>query len=229
MANLLLVPAIAITFSYSASAQTKGGGISTEMLQMIVKHQLNTASDVALFNAMAGNNIDNLAKSFASNADLDTHFSVETDAQSIHDQKSSGRCWMFSGFNVLRSNFAKRTDSLRVEFSHAYLFFYDQLEKANLFLQGVVDTGKLPIDDPKVQFFFKNPIADGGTFCGVADLTEKYGLVPMSVMPETYSAENTSKMRSLLMSKLREQGLLLRDMVAKGKSKKQIGYERPAS
>lgn len=226
MANLLLVPAIAITFSYSASAQTKDGGISTEMLQMIVKHQLNTASDVALFNAMAGNNIDNLAKSFASNADLDTHFSVETDAQSIHDQKSSGRCWMFSGFNVLRSNFAKRTDSLRVEFSHAYLFFYDQLEKANLFLQGVVDTGKLPIDDPKVQFFFKNPIADGGTFCGVADLTEKYGLVPMSVMPETYSAENTSKMRSLLMSKLREQGLRLRDMVAQGKSKKQIGDEK---
>ena len=107
MANFLLVPAIAITFSYSASAQTKDGGISTEMLQMIVKHQLNTASDVALFNAMAGNNIDNLAKSFASNSDLDTHFSVETDAQSIHDQKSSGRCWMFSGFNVLRSNFAK--------------------------------------------------------------------------------------------------------------------------
>ena len=39
MANFLLVPAIAITFSYSASAQTKDGGISTEMLQMIVKHR----------------------------------------------------------------------------------------------------------------------------------------------------------------------------------------------
>lgn len=48
----------------------------------------------------------------------------------------------------------------------------------------------------------------------------------MSVMPETYSAENTSKMRSLLMSKLREQGLRLRDMVAQGKSKKQIGDEK---
>ncbi|RRD02364.1 aminopeptidase C [Prevotella sp. OH937_COT-195] len=226
VANRLLVPAIAIVCSYSATAQTKDGGLSTEMLQQIVNNQRNSSSDKALFNAMAGNSIDNLAKSYMSNSDNDTHFSVETMAQNIHDQKSSGRCWMFSGFNVLRSNFAKKTDSLRVEFSHAYLFFYDQLEKSNLFLQGVIDTGKLPIDDPKVQFFFKNPVADGGTFCGVADLTEKYGLVPNTVMPETYNAENTSKMRSLLMSKLREQGLRLRDMVAQGKSKKQIKEEK---
>ena len=124
---------------------------------------------------------------------------------------------MFSGMNVLRANFAKRTDSLRVEFSQAYLFFYDQLEKANLFLQGVIDTGKKPIDDQRVQFFFKNPINDGGTFCGVADLTEKYGLVPKQVMPESYSSDNTSKMARLISSRLREDGLILRKMVAEGK------------
>ncbi|MDD7317595.1 MAG: C1 family peptidase [Prevotella sp.] len=224
--NRLLVPVLAVAFSHTAMAQSNDGGISTDMLNRIVKTQGGNPADKAIFNAMAGNNIDNLARSYMSNAETDTHFSVETMAQSISDQKSSGRCWMFSGFNVLRANFAKRTDSLRVEFSHDYLFFYDQLEKANLFLQGVIDTGKLPIDDPKVQFFFKSPIADGGTFCGVADLTEKYGLVPKSVMPETFSADNTSKMRSLLMSKLREQGLQLRDMVKQGKNKKQIKEEK---
>ena len=153
----------------------------------------------------------------ANAAELDTYFSVETPKQTITDQKSSGRCWMFSGMNVLRANFAKRTDSLRVEFSQAYLFFYDQLEKANLFLQGVIDTGKKPIDDQRVQFFFKNPINDGGTFCGVADLTEKYGLVPKQVMPESYSSDNTSKMARLISSRLREDGLKLRKMVAEGK------------
>ena len=129
---------------------------------------------------------------------------------------------MFSGMNVLRADFARRTDSLRVDFSQAYLFFYDQLEKANLFLQGVVNTAKKPIDDPQVQFFFKSPINDGGTFCGVADLTEKYGLVPKQVMPESFSSDNTSKMASLLKSRLREDGLTLRKMVAEGKKNADI-------
>ena len=133
---------------------------------------------------------------------------------------------MFIGMNVLRANFAKRTDSLRVEYSQAYLFFYDQLEKANLFLQGVVDTVKLPIDDPKVQFFFRHPLNDGGTFCGVADAVMKYGLVPAEVMPESYQANNTSRLSSLIALKLREYGLTLRQAVARGEKAKQIAERK---
>ena len=207
--------AVAICMTATVNAQT--GGISSKMLGEIQKQNKMTPAENAIANAIAANSIDNLAQNRNNAAELDTYFSVETPKQAITDQKSSGRCWMFSGMNVLRANFAKRTDSLRVEFSQAYLFFYDQLEKANLFLQGVIDTGKKPIDDQRVQFFFKNPINDGGTFCGVADLTEKYGLVPKQVMPESYSSDNTSKMARLISSRLREDGLILRKMVAEGK------------
>lgn len=205
---------MAMSMLAAAQPQIKNGGISPQMLQEIQKTQPSSANK-ALANAIAGNSIDNLAKNFKNQGAFDTNFSVETPRQSIHDQKSSGRCWMFTGFNVLRSDFALRTDSLVVEFSHAYLFFWDQLEKANLMLQGVIDNAKLSIEDPKVQFFFKHPINDGGTFCGVSDLVDKYGLVPMSIQPETFSAENTSKMQSLISSKLREYGLELRNMVNK--------------
>ena len=207
--------AVALCMTATVNAQT--GGISTKMLGEIQKQNKMTPAENAIANAIAANSIDNLAQNRNNAAELDTYFSVETPKQTITDQKSSGRCWMFSGMNVLRANFAKRTDSLRVEFSQAYLFFYDQLEKANLFLQGVIDTGKKPIDDQRVQFFFKNPINDGGTFCGVADLAEKYGLVPKQVMPESYSSDNTSKMARLISSRLREDGLKLRKMVAEGK------------
>ena len=208
--------------SLSVSAQTKDGGLSSEMLRDIQKEQQAQPASRALANAIAANSIDALATNHQNAGALDTWFSVETKKQSITDQKSSGRCWMFSGLNVLRSNFAQKSDSLSVEFSQAFLFFYDQLEKANLMLQGVVDTGKKPIDDPRVQFFFKSPIGDGGTFCGVADLAEKYGLVPTEVMPETYTSDNTSKARQLVSSKLREYGLQLRDMVAKNKNQASI-------
>ena len=181
--NVILFGAMLMMAS-SAMAQSSQGGIRNATLQQIVKAQ-NGSANKALFNAIANNNIDDLVKNPANQAPVDTHFSIETPKQSIHNQKSSGRCWMFSGFNVLRSNFAKNDKQGRVvEFSQDYLFFYDQLEKANLMLQGVIDTGKKSIEDPQVQFFFKNPINDGGTFCGVADLAEKYGLAPMSAQDE---------------------------------------------
>ena len=213
--------------SASVVAQTTQGGITPKMLQRIEQAQQGGAADKSLFNAIASNNIDDLAKNFANQGPVSTYFSVETPKQSIHDQQKSGRCWMFSGFNVLRANFAKaHGDSVRVEFSQAYLFFYDQLEKANLMLQGVVDCADKPMDDKLVQFFFKNPINDGGTFCGVADLVEKYGLVPMEAQPETFSSDNTSRMAHIVSSKLREFGLELRGMVKDGKSRKAINERK---
>ena len=215
--------ALFLLSSTAVGAQPKEGGISADVLRILEETQTFTTSDKALSNAIAVNSIDELAKNHRKQGAVDTYFNVETPAQSIHNQKHSGRCWMFSGLNVLRSKFALRhKDSLCVEFSHDYLFFYDQLEKSNLFLQGVIETAKKPIDDMRVQFFFRHPINDGGTFCGVADLAEKYGLVPMSVQPETYSADNTSRMAKILSSKLREYGLELRRMVADGKSAKTI-------
>ena len=219
----LLCTLLAVGSLTVASAQTKPGGISSEMLRDIQKEQQAEPVNRALVNAVAVNSIDALSTNRQNAGALDTYFSVETKKQSITDQKSSGRCWMFSGFNVLRSNYTRQHgDSIQLELSQAYLFVWDQLEKANLMLQGCVDTGKLPIDDPRVRFFFKSPIGDGGTFCGVSDLAEKYGLVPAEVMPESYSSDNTSKMRSLIASKLREYGLQLRDMAQKDRKQNSI-------
>ena len=228
MQKLILTACLLLaTTVMNAQKTAKDGGISSDMIQQMEGRQPASAADRALANAIAQNKIDDLAKNYRNGATMTTTFSVETPAQSIHDQQSSGRCWMFSGLNVLRANFAKAhadtdaTDALHgavVEYSQAYLFFYDQLEKANLMLQGTIDNARKPMDDTRVQFFFKNPLNDGGTFCGVADLTEKYGLVPMSVMPETYNSDNTSRMSKLIASKLREYGLELRRMVASGKT-----------
>ena len=219
---MMAVCLTASSFSAVVQAQTKDGELSADMLRDIRKEHKTEPVNQALVNAVAANTIDNLAQNYQHAGALDTYFNIETRKQSITDQQQSGRCWMFSGLNVLRANFAQKTDSLTVDFSQAYLFFYDQLEKANLMLQGVVDTGKKPIDDQRVQFFFHYPINDGGTFCGVADLTEKYGLVPKEVMSETVSSDNTSRARALISSKLREYGLQLRDMVQKNKSQASI-------
>ena len=216
MKRIFLFLALGLT-SLASQAQTRDGGISDKMLREMEKEQKLTPADKALMNAIAANAIDNVAVNHQNAGALDTNFSIETKRQSITDQQQSGRCWMFSGFNVLRGDYLLKTDSVQVEFSEAYLFFYDQLEKANLMLQGCIDNGTKPIDDQRVQFFFHHPLSDGGTFCGVADLADKYGLVPREAMPESFASENTAKARQLLSSKLREYGLQLREMVQKGK------------
>lgn len=213
MKRSYIVTACLSAFLMSVQAQT--GGISQEMLRDIQRSQQPVNRAIA--NAIAANSIETLARNHQNARAFDTYFSVETPKQSITDQQSSGRCWMFSGLNVLRANLAQR-DSVSMEFSQAYLFFWDQLEKANLMLQGIIDTAKEPIDHQRVQFFFHHPINDGGTFCGVSDLVDKYGLVPSEVMPESYSSDNTSMAAKIVSSKLREFGLQLRDMVAAKKS-----------
>ena len=191
------------------------GGITTEMMQQIKQSYGTSPTDKALRNIMVNNSPAKMAMNYENAAKLNTHFSHRVESKAITDQKSSGRCWMFTGLNVLR-NKAIREHKLPADFqfSQAYTFFYDQLEKSNLFLQAIIDTYKLPMDNKEVEWLFKNPIGDGGQFTGVANLVAKYGLVPADVMPETFNTNNTSSISGLIALKLREDGLALREMAA---------------
>ena len=216
MKKLVLTAAmVAMCVGFNAYAQQPAGnpkgGISAEMLAKISERYEGNASDKALRNALATTSIATLAINAENAAMIDTHFSDRVRTKGITDQKSSGRCWLFTGLNVLRAKMIDKYELPGMEFSQNYLFFYDQLEKANLFLQGVIDTKDLPFEDRKVDWLFSNPLSDGGQFTGVSNLITKYGLVPAEAMPETYQSDNTSQMANLLKLKLREYGLELRE------------------
>ncbi len=204
---------ILCVFCLSMNAQT----ISEELMSALRDSYQETAEQRALRNAASGNDLRKLALNQDNLQAFETEFTLRVPNKGITDQKQSGRCWMFTGLNVLRAAAISEHNLDKLEFSEAYLFFYDQLEKANLFLQSVIDTRKLPLDDKKVEFLFKNPIGDGGTFTGVADLVNKYGLVPAEVMPETFTTNSTSRFRGLISMKLREQGITLRESKATDK------------
>ena len=172
-------------FSYSTQAQEVKGGISDSMMQQIKQSYANTPTDKAIRNAIGSNDIRKLALNQDNLKGMDTHFSIKVPSKGITDQKSSGRCWLFTGLNVMRAKAIAQHNLGSFEFSQTYPFFFDQLEKANLFLQGIIDTSDKPMDDKMVEWLFRNPLSDGGTFTGVADIVSKYGLVPKDVMPET--------------------------------------------
>lgn len=207
-------------FACLVAATTMGtnaqnGAINAEVLARVQKQSsTNPQADRALRNALAATSINQLAATADNPAALDVYFSNEAPSRGITDQKSSGRCWLFTGLNVLRSEMIRKYHLGDFRFSQSYLFFYDQLEKSNLFLQSIIDTANLPASDRLVDWLFEHPLSDGGTFCGVQALVEKYGLVPAEVFPESFAANNTSKMSQTIQLKLREYGLELRRLCA---------------
>ena len=208
----LIICAALMVGALGASAQTKDGGISSDMLSRISKSYTGSAEQKAIRNALSSNSIAALAVNSESLAMIDTHFSDRVKTKGITNQLSSGRCWLFTGLNVLRARMIEKYDLPSMEFSQNYNSFYDLLEKSNLFLQAIVDTRSLPLEDRKVDWLMKNPIGDGGQFTGVSNLIMKYGVVPKEAMPETYQSNNTSGMLNILRQKLREYALELREL-----------------
>ena len=212
MKRLIICAAVLLAGAFAANAQHKDGGISAEMLERISKSYTGSAEQRAVKNALASNSIATLAINADNLAMCDTHFSHRVKTKGITDQKSSGRCWLFTGLNVLRAKMIEKYDLPAMEFSQNYNSFYDLLEKSNLFLQAIIDTRELPLDDRKVDWLLKNPIGDGGQFTGVSNLIMKYGVVPKEAMHETYQSNNTSQLGMILKLKLREYALELRGL-----------------
>ena len=214
MKKFILSLVVVMISTLGVLAQTKNGGISEEMLGRIRQGYTGTPEQKAVKNALASNSIATLAINGENLSMIDTHFSHRVPTKGITNQKSSGRCWLFTGLNVLRAKVIAKYDLPGLEFSQNYNSFYDLLEKSNLFLQAIIDTRDLPMEDRKVDWLLKNPIGDGGQFTGVSNLLMKYGVVPREVMPETFQSENTSQMAMILKWKLREYALELRTLKA---------------
>ncbi len=198
-------------------AQDDNGSITKPMLEKIQLQFKKSGYSPAILNAVTSNDVRKLALNRENLGRIDTYFAHKIEVDGITNQKSSGRCWLFSGLNVLRSKVIKKYNLKKFEFSQDYCFFWDQLEKSNLFLEAIIENRSLKMKDRKIEWLFRHPISDGGVWNMVVDIVEKYGLVPTEAMPESYNSNNTRTMNRLLQRKLREDGLILRRMYAKKK------------
>lgn len=212
--SLLLLLSSIMLLAQSESTNRADGAITPELLQKLQQATPKGPAERALHNSIVQNGM------VLANAELmtppDDHFTYRVPTKGITDQQRSGRCWLFTGFNVLRAQFIKDNNLGEFYFSHCYSFFWDQLEKANLFLEGILETRTLPITDRKVEWLFQHPINDGGQFTGISDNLLKYGVVPSDVMPETYSSNNTARLSSLIAKLLRQGGMELRSKAQQG-------------
>jgi len=215
MKKVITVCFLLLTIPLWSMAQQE---ITPETLGKIKQgYNANDPATIALTNALTNNDVKKLTVNRENEGKVDSYFKYKVKIKDITNQKSSGRCWMFTSLNVFRPVVMDKLHIPTFEFSENYLYFYDILEKANLFLENTMATAARPIDDRLVDWYFKSPIDDGGVWNSFVNLVKKYGLVPKEAMPETNSSTNTSKMISAITTKLREDGIDLRNMINGGK------------
>lgn len=219
--TLSIIAALALCIS--AGAQT----IGQSELKDIKASFSNDGATKAIQNILTNNkDIKAFTVNYDAQGKVDHFFKYRVNVKGITDQKSSGRCWMFTSMNVLRPRAMKKYNVKDFDFSHSYCFFWDQFEKANLFLENVIATASKPMTDRDVEFFFKSPVADGGVWNLFYDVAEKYGVVPQCVMPETAQSNSTSQMRGVLNEYLRGCGWKLREMIAGGAKEKDVRKQK---
>jgi bleomycin hydrolase len=216
----LLLVLLLTAFTASAQNLTQG---DLDQIKSGFKKDLYTK---AMQNALSSTEITQLAWNRENAGTTDHLFTYRVDVSGITDQKKSGRCWMFSSLNLFRPMVMKQFNLAEFEFSENYLYFYDLLEKSNLFLTNAVNSANLPIDDQKVKWYMRSPVDDGGQWINFVNLAKKYGMVPKEAMGETNSSENTTWMVKLINTKLREDALELRKMVAGKTDQKKLGIRK---
>lgn len=197
------------------------GGIPKRLID-----SLNNASFTGMNKTMADILANGDIKDIALNRDKyiahDKFINLKIKTGSVTNQKSSGRCWIFSGINVLRPQAMKNLETDKLEFSQNYLMFYDKLEKYNAFLQYMIDFADRPLDDRELQMVLDGPGGDGGWWSYFTGLIKRYGLVPKEVMPETHNSSASSRMNGFLTLKAKAFGVALRNDFANGVSKKEL-------
>ena len=135
---------------------------------------------------------------------IDHSLSTALDDWKVTNQERSGRCWLFAGLNLLRVGVMRKTGLKDFEFSQNHAMFWDKIERANYFLEAIVETAGRDLDDRTVAFLLETVASDGGQWNMFAALVAKHGLVPKGYMPETQSSANTARMNSILQYQLRQ-------------------------
>ncbi|HEM5089039.1 TPA: aminopeptidase C [Streptococcus suis] len=197
-----------------------------DFTERLYANYLTNPSLQATENAVSHNGLLKSLETRQSAIDNDYVFSIDLTKDAVSNQKASGRCWMFAALNTFRHKLISDFKLENFELSQAHTFFWDKYEKSNWFLDQIIATADQEIGSRKVKFLLDTPQQDGGQWDMVVALFEKYGVVPKSVYPESISSSASRELNQYLNKLLRQDAQILRDLLAKGASSKEVQTQK---
>jgi len=175
-------------------------------------------SENVIRNSILNVGLDEIALNHKSKTDMQHTFSLELKTGKITSQNKSGRCWLFAGLNTMRFKIMKDLNLKNFELSQTYQMFFDKIEKANYFMENILETLDEDTNSRIIMWLLSAPLNDGGQWDMFTSIVEKYGVVPKETMPETYASSNSARMNHILTLKLRENASILREEYQNGKT-----------
>ncbi len=199
-----------IIITVPAFAET--GKIDDKLIDRFISDFNNHGDQSSLINALTNNNIKSLSLNREKLLSHDTFMNLKLEGSKITNQKGSGRCWMFAGGNIYSPKVITKLSIDNFELSESYLAFWDKMEKSNLFLENIIEHRDKEFNDRTMQTIIDSPFGDGGWWHYFTDLVNKYGIVPISAMPETKQSSSTGNINKLATSLLRKGASNIRQM-----------------
>lgn len=196
--------------------RSNDGTLSAQELELLRKDFVANPAYRLAQNAVTRVSVDDVAINREILNSTDHSLSTLLDDWKVTNQERSGRCWLFAGLNLLRVGAMKKMGLKDFEFSQNYAMFWDKIERANYFLEAIIETADRDIDDRTVAFLLSEVAGDGGQWNMFVALVNKHGLVPKAFMPETQSSSSTGRMNSVLRNLLRQGARSLREASAQG-------------
>ncbi len=200
------------------AAVSTDGALDDTLLQQFGRDFAANPERSIAQNAVTNTPIDDVALNHSVVVATQHSFSHKLDDWKVTNQQQSGRCWMFAGLNLLRVGAMQKMNLQNFEFSQAYTQFYDKLERANYFLEAIIETAGDDVDDRTVAHLLDRPLDDGGQWNMFTALVNKHGLVPQTLMPETKSSSSTRAMNRNLVTILHRAARDIRAQQASGES-----------
>ncbi|GGS74087.1 aminopeptidase C [Streptomyces cinerochromogenes] len=205
-----------MTFGDEDSRQAMERSLTPDRIEWFEKEFAARPANRLMQNAVTQTPVDDVALDRRVLTGIDHSVSHHLDDWKVTNQRQSGRCWMFAGLNLLRVGAARKLGVKDFEFSQNYLLWWDKFERANHFLEAIVETSDRDVDDRTVAHLLADPIGDGGQWNMFVALVAKHGLVPKSAMPETDSSSATRAMNRALKTLLRQGARDLRRLAPEG-------------
>jgi bleomycin hydrolase len=205
------------------------GAVTDTMLRKFRRNFEEEPVHRVTMNALTRGNLTQIGLNCRTLNNFDFTFSheIEIGGEPL-DQERAGTCWLFADTNWLRTIVAKNLNFKAFDFSQNHHEFYDKIEKANLFLEKMIEYRKRDMRDRHVVHLLRRPVSDGGDWLYTANCILKYGLVPKPVMPDTFNLKNSRYMNDRVAYKCRQGAMIIRELEKQGRSLTQMRKAKEA-
>lgn len=186
--------------------------LTKEFINEVEGEYLNNDIYTIARHALTENSIASITKVNEQTEYTRNMFSIDIKTLKATNQRSSGRCWIFAGCNVLREIVAKKYNLKEFELSQNYIAFFDKLEKCNYLLESIIELKDNKLEQRTFDTILQRGIEDGGQWDLFVNIVKKYGIVPKDVFPETYQSSNTKEIDNLLNKYIRKFSYLIKNI-----------------